>query len=243
MGEAAKDAKITVSQRIQDNMGLVGYIIKKHFPQLQGSNWEDVLSAGTVGLAKAANKYDESRGASFSTYAYTVIINEIRMYLYSESSMVTVPRSTLHRHNLVKKNVDDINHLSDEDLKYLKEMKMTELSLHQIECSLTTTSIDEVISNDKDGSSTTIQETIEDTSSNYSDIIDLELTLEKYRDTITNKHHRKLFDLIMKCYYEGYDFPSQRELGDILGVTQSYASRLLKDLRNDIRRYLGGDTV
>lgn len=222
-------------------MGLVGYLIKKHFPHVHGSQWEDVLSAGTVGLAKAANKYDESRGASFATYAYTCILNEIRMYLYSESSAVTVPRSSLHRYNLVKKNVSDIDHLSSEDITYLQEIGMTEQRLHQIECSLNTTSIDDTISNDKDGSSSVIQETIEDTTSNYSDIIDLELTLENYRDTITNKHHRKLFDLIMKCYYEGYDFPSQRELGDILGVTQSYASRLLQALRNDIRRYLGGD--
>ncbi|MBR3095177.1 MAG: sigma-70 family RNA polymerase sigma factor [Clostridia bacterium] len=44
----------------------------------RGADYEELFSAGCVGLCKAAGRFDESRGFSFSTYAVPVILGEIR---------------------------------------------------------------------------------------------------------------------------------------------------------------------
>lgn len=70
--------KTDKKQLIEDNMNLVYFVVNKYYPTFQFD--EDVIQEGMVGLCKAAEKFDESRGTAFSTYAVKSIINEIRMY-------------------------------------------------------------------------------------------------------------------------------------------------------------------
>ncbi len=44
----------------------------------RGAEYEELYSAGCVGLCKAAKQFDFSRGFAFSTYAVPVILGEIR---------------------------------------------------------------------------------------------------------------------------------------------------------------------
>lgn len=66
-------------QKIIDNMGLVHYVIHKHFPQYMAN--QDIIQNGYVGLIKAVDSFDESTGNTFSTYASRCIFNEIAMDL------------------------------------------------------------------------------------------------------------------------------------------------------------------
>ncbi|MEG1565398.1 MAG: sigma-70 family RNA polymerase sigma factor [Bacilli bacterium] len=56
---------------VLDNMNLVYYIARK----LGYIDDEDALQYGFLGLCKAADNFDESRGTKFSTYAYPYISN------------------------------------------------------------------------------------------------------------------------------------------------------------------------
>lgn len=58
----------------------------------RGIEYEELFSAGCVGLLKAANNFDESRGLKFSTYAVPVIMGEIRQ-LFRDGGMIKVSRS------------------------------------------------------------------------------------------------------------------------------------------------------
>ncbi len=58
----------------------------------RGIPYEDLYSAGSEGLVKAANAFDASRGLQFSTYAVPVIIGEIKR-LFRDGGTVHVPRS------------------------------------------------------------------------------------------------------------------------------------------------------
>ena len=57
----------------------------------RGIPYEDLYSAGSEGLVKAANAFDASRGLQFSTYAVPVILGEIKR-LFRDSGTVHVPR-------------------------------------------------------------------------------------------------------------------------------------------------------
>jgi len=52
----------------------------------------DLYQAGCVGLLKALEKFDKSKGYAFTTYAVPVIIGEIKMYLRSNGPS-HIPRS------------------------------------------------------------------------------------------------------------------------------------------------------
>lgn len=65
-----------------DNIGLVYSIAAKFKANTEPlCYYEDVLQEGFTGLWLAANRYDESMGHSFTTYAYPLIWGQIVNYL------------------------------------------------------------------------------------------------------------------------------------------------------------------
>lgn len=60
-----------------DHERLVYFTVRKYFFTVPADELEDVVSIGRVGLWKAALTYDKTKGMKFSTYATTVIFNEI----------------------------------------------------------------------------------------------------------------------------------------------------------------------
>jgi RNA polymerase sporulation-specific sigma factor len=76
---------------VEQNMGLV-YSCARRL-QGRGAEFDDLVQAGCVGLIKAADAFDESRGLAFSTYAVPVILGEIKR-LFREGGAVKVGRTT-----------------------------------------------------------------------------------------------------------------------------------------------------
>lgn len=58
----------------------------------RGIDYEELFSAGSLGLVKACDNFDESRGLCFSTYAVPVILGEIRR-LFRDGGAVKMSRS------------------------------------------------------------------------------------------------------------------------------------------------------
>lgn len=64
---------------IESNMGLVKSAARRFTGR--GTDLEDLIQIGAVGLIKAANAYDLSLEFEFSTYAFSMIVGEIRRFL------------------------------------------------------------------------------------------------------------------------------------------------------------------
>lgn len=73
--EAAKAREIL----IEHNLRLVAHIAKKY--QNTEEELDDLISIGTIGLIKAINSYDETKGSRIGTYAARCIDNEMLMML------------------------------------------------------------------------------------------------------------------------------------------------------------------
>lgn len=58
----------------------------------RGIEYEELFAAGSLGLVKACDRFDESRGLCFSTYAVPVILGEIRR-LFRDGGSVKMSRS------------------------------------------------------------------------------------------------------------------------------------------------------
>ena len=67
---------------IEHNLRLVAHIIKKYYSS--SDEQDDLISIGTIGLIKAVNSFDNTKGIKFATYASKCIENEILMYYRSK---------------------------------------------------------------------------------------------------------------------------------------------------------------
>ena len=94
---------------IQNNLGLVHACAGRF--RGRGIEYDDLYSAGCVGLVKAYDAFDTERGVRFSTYAVPVILGEIKK-LFRDGGTVKVSRSVKElglkigaaREKLLKKN-------------------------------------------------------------------------------------------------------------------------------------------
>lgn len=75
---------------IETNLGLVHSLCKRFVGR--GIEYDDLYQAGCMGLIKATDAFDESRGLCFSTYAVPVILGEIKR-LFRDGGAVKVSRS------------------------------------------------------------------------------------------------------------------------------------------------------
>lgn len=66
---------------IERNLRLVSHICKKYYFKTNDS--EDLISIGTIGLIKAVDSFDYTKGTRLSTYASRCVENEILMYFRS----------------------------------------------------------------------------------------------------------------------------------------------------------------
>lgn len=74
----------------EENLGLVHLCANKF--RGRGIEYDDLYSAGCIGLLKAADAFDSERGVKFSTYAVPVILGEIKR-LFRDGGTVKVSRS------------------------------------------------------------------------------------------------------------------------------------------------------
>lgn len=74
----------------EENLGLV-HLCANRFRN-RGIEYEELYSAGCVGLLKAVKGFDSERGVKFSTYAVPVILGEIKR-LFRDGGTVRVSRS------------------------------------------------------------------------------------------------------------------------------------------------------
>ncbi len=75
---------------VKQNLGLVHSCAHRFTGK--GIEYDDLFSAGCMGLVKATDAFDEDRGVKFSTYAVPVILGEIRR-LFRDGGSVKVSRS------------------------------------------------------------------------------------------------------------------------------------------------------
>ena len=63
---------------IEHNLRLVAHIVKKYY--MTTTDQDDLVSIGTIGLIKAVDTFDDSKGIRLSSYAARCIENEILMF-------------------------------------------------------------------------------------------------------------------------------------------------------------------
>ncbi|MBD1863363.1 MULTISPECIES: RNA polymerase sigma factor SigF [Trichocoleus] len=79
------------NQLVQLNLGLVRREAH-HWINQCTENYEDLLQVGSIGLIRAIERFDMSKGHAFSSFAIPYIRGEIQHYLRDRGSSVRIPR-------------------------------------------------------------------------------------------------------------------------------------------------------
>lgn len=111
---------MTRDELIQSNLGLVHNCARRFMGK--GIEYDDLYASGCLGLVKAVDRYDESLGYRFSTYAVPVILGEIRL-LFREGGSVRLSRSLQELSVKAKRIADEyrMNNGADINISELSE--------------------------------------------------------------------------------------------------------------------------
>ncbi len=208
---------------IEDNIGLVHSIAKRF--KGRGEDYDDLYQAGCVGLIKAVDNFDESKGFLFSTYAVPVIMGEIRR-LFRDGGAVKVSRS-------LKEKSIKVQAIREKFIKKeLREPTVSELSEL---CGIETEELSEVLNvinpvvslscTTEDGDET-IDIPVDDT--------------DKLFDRLSVHHAIKDLsnDELLLIKYRFYEGKTQCESAKLLGISQVQVSRREKQLLAKLRTKL-----
>jgi RNA polymerase sigma-B factor len=83
-------ATVTRERLIESHLPLAKSVARRYAGR--GVDLDDLVQVGAVGLIKAADRFDASRGVAFSTFAEPTIEGEIRHHLRDRSAPVRIPR-------------------------------------------------------------------------------------------------------------------------------------------------------
>lgn len=211
---------------ICDNLGLVHACANRF--RNKGIEYDDLFSAGCLGLVKAADGFDESRGFAFSTYAVPAILGEMKR-LFRDGGAVKISRALKERAREAAKLREEMTAaLSREPTlrELAAKMQVSEYEMAQlVNLSMPVASLTELHEeNDRQ-----IDIPVESEEEEIQNKLALSEVLK-----ILPENDRRLIEL---RYYKGL---TQTKTAEILGLSQVQVSRRERTILLKLRRKLTG---
>ena len=171
---------------VEHNLRLVVYIARRF--ENTGTNLEDLISIGTIGLMKAIGTYRADRNIKLATYASRCIENEILMHIRKISN------------------------------------QKAEVSL------------DEPINQDGDGNELLLSDILGTGEDEIFASLEADADMGALRHALTELNDRERQLIGMRFGLDGQKELTQKEIAQLLGISQSYISRLEKRILGKLRR-------
>jgi len=207
-------AQIARERLIESHMPLVRTVARRHTGR--GESLDDLVQIGAIGLIKASDRFDASRGVAFATFAAPAIDGEIRRHLRDRSSALRIPRGLQQTSGELRRQqgelaatlghsptLDELASALDTDEQQLEHALKAELAREVVPLSARGEPGDPPEASDQGGS--------EDRLSLAAGMRVLD---ERQRAIVFLRFHGDL---------------TEREIGRKLGISQAHVSRLLRD--------------
>ncbi|HSA51700.1 MAG TPA: SigB/SigF/SigG family RNA polymerase sigma factor [Yinghuangia sp.] len=237
LDEGTDEYSRTRATLIELNTGLVRHIVRGFGRRPE--NFEDIYQTGVVGLIKAIDRYDPSRGVEFVAFATPTITGEIKRFFRDTAWAVHVSRGRQELFLAVVKTGDRLQ----------AELGRDPTAEEIAECLGVTT---EEVGEGRDAGRAYLVDSLdaptatEDRQSgSRGDLIgaeDPELALVDFRASVTPliRSLPEREQLILRWRF--WDDLTQRQIGERLGLSQMHISRLLTGILVRLREHLETDS-
>ena len=240
-GERAKDKLVTA------NLRFVVSVAKQY--QHQGLTLTDLIDEGNIGLIKAAQKFDETRGFKFISYAVWWIRQTILQALAEQSRIVRLPLNQVSAVSRMKKVIQQFEQENERKPSAQELSELTDVAEDKIYDALRSdgrhVSVDAPFQEGEDNSLLDVM-TNPDMPSTDNRMMDESLTLEIDRVLSSLKDREEA--VIRMSFGIGEREMTLDEIGDKLGLTRERVRQIkekaIKQLRDSgmsrqLKAYLG----
>lgn len=191
----------------------------------RGERLEDLEQVARLGMLKALDGFDDTRGASFRAYAEPTILGELRRHFRDKRWAMRVPRDLKEALPRIRNAVDSLSTdlgREPETSEVAAEAGMEEEEvLEALEAADRTrpTSLDAPVAS-AESEATTIGELVGDSDENF-DQAEWGVLLEERLDRLDERDREVL-------YLRFVEDLTQKEIGERIGVSQMQVSRILR---------------
>jgi RNA polymerase primary sigma factor len=248
LAKKAKKGDVAAIQKLTlHNLRFVVSVAKQY--QNQGVSLEDLINEGNIGLIRAAEKFDESKGFKFISYAVWWIRQSIIQAIIEYGNQVRLPVNKVRNSNKVNSFFE----------KFFKE-NQREPSVIELQEFINNEEIDVRQAFLYDNKSSCIDENInsEEESMTYLDVLtddyyeaDREINndyfIEDIKKSMKNLNHRQREILCMFFGLFEYDRKTLEEIGKVMSLTRERVRQIkdeairvirLHDTSSSLKKYL-----
>ncbi|MGN1319422.1 MAG: RNA polymerase sporulation sigma factor SigG [Lachnospirales bacterium] len=215
---------------IYSNLRLVLSVIQRF--NNRGESIDDIFQVGCIGLIKAINNFDTTRGVKFSTYAVPMIIGEIRRYLrdYNTIRVSRSMRDTAYKALQSKEKLINLNNKEPTIDEIAKDINLPkEEVVFALEAIQDPISLFEPVYHDGSDALYVMDQVSDDknTDTSWLENISLKEAIKRLND-----RERHIINL---RFFKG---KTQMEVSNEIGISQAQVSRLEKSALKNMRKYM-----
>ena len=238
-GERAKDKLVTA------NLRFVVSVAKQY--QHQGLTLTDLIDEGNIGLIKAAQKFDETRGFKFISYAVWWIRQSILQAIAEQSRIVRLPLNQVGSLNKINHEINKFEQEHQRHPSVSELAEMTEIDEEKIGQSMQAdshhVSIDAPFQDGEDNCMLDVMASGDD-----SRHVDHESMAQELNTVLNKVLKEREITIIRECFGIGCHEKGLEEIGDQLGLTRERVRQIreksiakLRDSGNAriLMKYLG----
>jgi RNA polymerase sigma-B factor len=223
-------------RRLRDELVMAHRWVAEHCVRRyrgKGERTEDLLQVALLGLVKAVDRFDPSRGAAFSTFAVPTITGELRRHFRDKTWPVHVPRRAKDNNLLVADVTEELTQLLRRSPTVKEVAERAGLSeeevLEALEADASYRGVP-LASGEDDSAPEDMSPRLSRHDRGFG-AVDARVTLERIIHILPARERH----ILTLRYVEGL---TQTQIGAQVGVSQVQVSRLIRDSLAELRRHL-----
>lgn len=228
--------KAAMNKLIECNLRFVLTIAKDY--QYGNVEIEDLINEGNIGLIKAVEKYNPSKGFKFISYAVWWVRQSIMQYIYENGSMVRLPINKINAIGKVNRATEQLFQSLDREPTFDEIKEVTKFSSDDIKSTFIDNrcfSIDQKISEDSDIDLTNIipSESLDDIESKMNE----ESLKSEINEVFSSLTEREIEIMNMYFGLNGSKELSLKEIGKKLNLTNERIRQIKELALKKLRMY------
>jgi RNA polymerase primary sigma factor len=228
--------QIALEKLTKANLRFVVSVAKQY--QNQGLSLSDLINEGNLGLIKAAQRFDETRGFKFISYAVWWIRQSILQALAEQSRIVRLPLNKVGSLNKINKAFSELEQAFEREPSAEELADLLEIPTEEVETTLGVAA--RHVSMDApfiDGEDNSLLDVLEDYAGERTD------SALEYKESLRREIDRSLSTLtdrqadVIKLYFGiGVEHPmSLEDIGDKFGLTRERVRQIKDKAINKLR--------